>query len=228
MKTIQLLKRLEKYPLFTENDVSKIINKSSKYVRTYLYRMNIQGLIKRIEKGKYTLYDDAMIFASYITVPSYLSLWTALRYYNMTQQQPTDIFVMSKTSRKSIQYQSTKIIFINTKHMFGYKKERYSDFDIFIAEREKAIIDSLLFRIPLNDVNEALNHEEINIHKLAKYAKQTKNKSLVKRLGYLLEHKKGNTFGLKAIDNNYVKLDYLSKNKGKKDKKWKLLVNAEL
>ena len=36
MKTIQLLKRLEAYPLFTQNDVSKLVNKSPKYVKTLL------------------------------------------------------------------------------------------------------------------------------------------------------------------------------------------------
>lgn len=223
MKTIHLLKRLERFPLFTESDVAKIINKSPKYVRTLLYRLKKQSLIQRIERGKYTIHEDPLIFASHIAIPSYLSLWTALRYYSMTQQQPTSFFVLSPIKRKDIK--ELNINFLSTKHMFGYKKERYSDFDIFIADPEKTIIDSLLFKVPLEDIDIALDEGNIDFKKLSEYAKKTKNKSLMKRLGYLLEKKKNKSYGIKALDRNYVLLDYLGKKKGKKDKKWRLIIN---
>jgi len=225
VKTINLLKKLERYPLFTENDIAKIVNKSHKYIRTLLYRLHKQGLINRIEKGKYTLHHDAMIFASYLATPSYLGVWTALRYYNMIRQQPFSVFVVSCIPKKSIKFYNTNIIFIYTKRLFGYKKERYNDFDIFISEREKALVDSLLFKIPLSYISQALDNGEIDFKKLSEYAIKTKNKSLIKRLGYMLESRKGSSFGLKAMDGNYVKLDYLGNSKGKKDTKWKLIIN---
>lgn len=228
MNSIELLKRLGKFPLFTENDVSKIINKDKDYVKTFLYRLNKKGLIKRIERGKYTLFDDPLIFSSYIVTPSYLSLWTAFRYYNLTQQQPLDIFIISPISKKAITLKNTKIFFLKTKHMFGYKKERYEDFDIFMAEKEKAIIDSLLFKLPIQDAYWAIETEEINIKRIVNLANKLKNSSLSKRLGYLLEKKTGKTFNLKPIDNNYIQLDYLSKKKGKKNTKWKLIINTEI
>ena len=228
MRSIILLKKLENYPLFTEKDLAKIINKSPKYVKTLLYRLNKQDFIKRIERGKYTLYNDPLIFSTYIMIPSYLSLWTAFRYYNWIQQQPFEIFVVSHINKKSIRFQNTKIMFFKTKHIFGYKKERYSDFDIFIAEKEKAIIDALLFHLPIEDIINALEDKEIDFIKLAEYSKRTKNVSLIKRLGYILEKKKNNSCGLKALDNNYIPLDYLKKKKGKKDSKWKLIINTEL
>ena len=125
--SIELLKKLGKFPLFTENDVAKIINKGRDYVKTSIYRLHKKGLITRIEKGKYSLYDDPLIFSSYITTPSYFSLWTALRYYNLTQQQPLDLFVISPISRKPIKLKNEKIFFSKTKHMYGYKKLRYED-----------------------------------------------------------------------------------------------------
>ena len=223
MKTIHLLKKLERLPLFTENDVAKIVNKSPKYIRTLLFRLNKEKLIRRIEKGKYTLHEDVLIFASHIVIPSYISLWTALRYYNMTQQQPTSFFILSRIKRKNIN--NLNINFLSTKHMFGYKKERYSDFDIFMASPEKAIIDSLLFKLPIEDIKIALEKESIDFKRLSEYAKKTKNKSLIKRLGYLLEKEKNNSYALKALDNNYILLNYLGGKKGKKDKKWKLIIN---
>ena len=229
MKSIELLKRLERYPLFTENDVAKIVNKSPKYVRTLLYRLHQRGHIKRIEKGKYTLHEDPLIFSSHIAVPSYLSIWTALRYYNMTQQQPFGIFVMTPLPKQAIRLDTSEVRFISTRYMFGYKKERYNDFDIFIADREKTILDSLLFKLPLPDITHALEDTEINCQRLVGYAKKTGNKSLMKRLGYLLESTKGNSYGLRALDNNYVRLDYLDKKrwkKGKKERTWKLILNT--
>ena len=228
MKTIHLLKKLERYPLFTENDVAKIVNKSPEYVKTLLYRLNKQNIVKRIEKGKYTVYDDPMLFASHIVAPSYLSLWTAFRFYSMTQQQPFGIFVISRVNKKKIKFQNIDILFSKTKHLFGYKKERYADFDIFIAEEEKAVVDALLFKIPLQDIMYALESEKLNFEKLAVYAKKTNNRSLIKRLGYILEAKKGKNYGLRALDNNYIPLDYLNKKKGRKDRVWKLIINTKL
>jgi len=224
VKAIDLLKKLESYPLFTENDMAKLVNKSQKYVRTLLYRLHKRQHIKRIEKGKYTLYDDPLVFASYIALPSYISLWTALRYYNMTQQQPSDIFIMTSSAKRKIQLNTANIKFLITRHMFGYGKQRYSDFDIFIADREKTVIDSLLFKLPITDIREALEDTEIDCQRLSDYAKKTGNKSLMKRLGYLLEKIKGSSYGLKALDNNYIRLDYLGKRGGKKEKKWKILL----
>lgn len=228
MKTVELLEKLRKLPLFTENDAAKIVNKSQKYIRTLLYRMCKSGFIKRIERGKYTPHKDPLIFLSYITTPSYIGLWTALRYYGMTGQQPFSFFVITLFPKKSINYEGIRIKFAATKHMFGYKKERYSDFDIFISDREKTIIDSLLFKIPVQDVNVALEDKEINHEKLANYAKRTGNAALMKRLGYLLEKRKGKSYGLRPLDSNYALLDYHGKGTGKKDAKWRVIINTKL
>ena len=228
MKTILLLKTLENYPVFTESDVAKLENKNQPYARTLLYRLQKKGYIKRIERGKYTCHNDLMIVASYILTPSYISLWSAFKYYNLTQQQPQTISIISKKPHKDIIINNTKIKFNVTKHFFGYKKERYRDFDIFVAEKEKAIIDALLFKMPIQDIAESIIDESINYKKLVAYAKKTENHSLIKRLGYILQNKKGGSYGLKAFDNNYILLDYFHKKIGKKNKEWKLIVNNKL
>src|SRR3989344_4824740 len=167
MKTIELLKILKDYPLFTENDVAKIVDKRPEYIKTLLYRIRKQKLIYKIERGKYTIHNDCLIFASYVCTPSYISLWTALRYYNLTEQLPKTIFVMVPRPRKSLKFQNIEIEFIKTKHFFGFKKERYRDFDIFMAEPEKAMMDSLLSKkIPFDEVVKAIKTKQPNIKKL--------------------------------------------------------------
>ncbi len=222
MNAILLLKQLDLYPIFTEKDVLKITKTTKKYARTLLSRLVKKKYIYRIERGKYSLYDDPLIFASHLAKPAYLSLWTALRYHNLTQQQPQNIFVMVKSAKRKITLPNATINFIVTKHFLGYKTERYRDFDIFMAEPEKAIIDSFLARLPIEYIIEAIELNK-NPQKIARYAKKTKNSSLIKRVGYLLEKYKQNSYGLKPLDYNYIHLDYTYKN-GKKDKKWRLIL----
>lgn len=227
MKTINLIKILENYPLFRENDVAKIVNKKPEYIKTLLYRLEKRKLIYRIERGKYTCYDDALLFVSYIYVPSYISLWTAIRYYNLTEQLPKTIFVMVPKSRKSLKFLNITIEFIKTKYFFGFKKDRYRDFDIFIAEPEKAIIDSLLSKkTPLDEIEKAIKTRQFDINKLLSYAIKTKNKSLIKRLGFILEENNIKCERLKGfVDANYVLLDLMLNKTGKKNEKWRIIDN---
>ena len=222
MNTILLLKQLATYPVFTKIDVTRITKTTKKYARTLLSRLCKKGYIYRIERGKYSLYDDPLVFASHLTKPSYLSLWTALRYYNLTQQQPKNIFVMVTSPKKKITLPTTTINFVVTKQFWGYKTERYRDFDIFMAEPEKAIIDCLLARLSIEYVAEAIELLQ-NSQKVVKYAQKTKNSSLIKRLGYLLEKYKQNAYDLKPSDYNYVPLNY-ARIKGKKDKRWRVIL----
>src|SRR3989344_419644 len=227
MKTIELLRILQEYPLFTENDVAKIVDKRADYVKTLLYRLRKQKLIHRVERGKYTLHDDVLIFASFISVPSYISLWTALRHYNLTEQLPKTIFVVVPKTRKSFKFQGTSIEFVKSKHFFGFRKERYRDFDIFIAEPEKAVIDSLLSRkIPLDEIAKAIKTKELRTEKLIDYSIKTKNKSLIKRMGFILEENHLECKKLeKFVDNNYICLDLMLGKTGEKNKKLRIIDN---
>ncbi len=188
MKTINFLKLLEGYPVFTENDVAKITHEKPTYTRILIHRLSVRGLVHKIERGKYTIHEDPMIFSSYLFTPSYIGLWTALRFYNMTEQLPLIMSVMTPRPKKRIRFNKTNIEFIKTKFMWGYVKQRYQDFDIFVAEKEKAVIDCLLTRrIPISEIENALGSGELDIEKLIRYSKKTKNMALAKRLGFLLE-----------------------------------------
>ncbi len=230
MKKIEIIKILEKYPLFTFNEFVRIIKKTQKYARTYLYRLKKEHYIFQVERGKYTVFDDPMIMSSHIMVPSYISFWTAIRWHDLTEQLPADIMIAVSRSKKTIEFQGTKLRFFKIKHMYGYKKQRYRDFDIFIAEREKCIIDSLLLQnTPFDEIVKAIKTKNFDVKKLLEYAIKTGNKSLIKRLGYLME-----SFGIKVKklvryqDNNYILLDLNGIKEGEKNKKWKIIVNRRL
>ncbi len=227
---IGLLKRLEEYPLFTMNEFVRITGKSPEYSRTMIYRMKKEKLLYHIEKGKYTVHEDPLVFSSHIVIPSYISFWSALRFHNLTEQLPKDMMIASPKPKNAINFQGTRIRFFKTKHLWGYKKERYAGFEIFVAEKEKCIIDCLLLKnAPFDEVAKAVAKKELDEKKLAEYAIRTKNITLMKRLGYMMEY-----FGLgaeslaKHLDNNFIPLDWNAPKKGEKNKKWKIIVNRRL
>ncbi|MBS3134970.1 hypothetical protein J4406_01185 [Candidatus Woesearchaeota archaeon] len=236
MKKIELLKELGKYPLFNLKTVRDMTNKDGNYTKLLIHRLKKDKLIFEIEKNKYTLNKDSFTIASNMIWPCYISGWSAVSYYHLTDQIPQAIFVITTRARKKreIIFNNTKIIFtrVKPKYFFGYKRERYGDYDIFIAEKEKALIDSaLLKKISFSEICDIIkdNVEDINIPLLIKYLIKIKNKSLMKRFGFLLDRLNIKNDELsRLIDFKYIPLDELISKKGKKDKKWRIIDNVGL
>jgi len=237
MKKIQLIKELEKYPVFNLKTVKETIEKDRNYTKLVIHRLKKEKLIFEIEKNKYTINKDLIIIASNIIWPSYISCWSALRYYNLTEQLPQTIQVITPKARKKreIKFNNEKIRFIKikTKNFFGYKKEPYQKFNIFIAKKEKALIDSVLLKkISFSEISEIIknNIKTINIDLFINYLTKIKNKALIKRFGFLFESLGIDKYSKlkKFIDSKYVILDYALKTKGIKNKKWKVLNNVKL
>ena len=56
LKFIKTLGEFEK-PVFTVNDVARILNTDKEYARLYLYRLKSKGVMMAVERNKYTLTD---------------------------------------------------------------------------------------------------------------------------------------------------------------------------
>lgn len=237
MKRIELIKKLERYPVFGLKILKEAIDKDSNYAKLVLYRLKKDKLIFEIEKNKYTTTKDSLAIASNIIWPCYISFWSAIRYYNLTEQIPhvVEIITTRRRKKREIDFHYTKIIFtrIKPKYFFGYKRERYQNFNIFIAYKEKALLDSALFKkISFSEICSILkgNISDINTDLLIKYLIKIKNKALIKRFGILLDKLNINKCNKlkKFIDYKYVPLDYALPSKGKKDEQWKVIDNVGL
>lgn len=238
MKTIKITESLENMQktVFSVNDIAKIIGKPKKYASLVLHRLKKRNLILEIERNKYVLKKtNPYVIFSNLVFPSYLSFLTAFSYYNLSTQIAKNILIATTKSKKEIKFENYNLKFIklSKNRFFGYKREKTSLGFIFIAEIEKAIIDSLfLIRYcPIDETYNALSKEIklIDIEKLIKYALKMKSKIVLKRLGYILEKKNINIYEkLKGkINNKYDPLNIGIK-KGQKDKRWKLIINANL
>lgn len=147
---IEILKKLNDCAVFTVKTIKDDFDKEKNYAKLIVYRLKKAGLVFELEKNKYTVHQDPLVVASHIVWPSYITSWAALQYHHMTEQLPWTIDVVTSRHRKKkqIKFANAKINFIKTKpeNIFGFKKVYYRGFKIFVADKEKAIADSFVFR----------------------------------------------------------------------------------
>ena len=234
MNTIQVLKRLAAYPTFNVDTVATIIEKNLPYTRLYVNRLKQRNIIQQIQRNVYTVQEDPLLIASRISWPSYISLWAALRYHNLTEQLPHTITVITTQmkSRREISLPNTTIIFehVRPQWFFGFTKIRISDFEVFMAEPEKALIDALLLkRISVAEIYSMLrtNLNDLSTEHLVKDIVKTKNQAVAKRFGWMLDSLGcQNAATLKKMTyRTILPLDYSRPRKGKKDSDWGLIIN---
>ena len=209
-----------------------------------IQRLKNNDVIREIENGKYlvTGYDKKRILANpfyvatHIVVPSYISYWTALNYYGLTEQAPKTILVATTKQKKQMLFENYifKYIHIKKEKLYGYKKEEINEFPAFIAEMEKALIDSIDLSIYAGGIKELSKIIDaalgsIDKKKLVEYAVRFPNKSMISRLGYLFERKGFELKGLEKFKStSFVLLNSKKKKSSNWNKKWNINVNEEV
>lgn len=234
METLQIVKKLEEYPTFNIDTFANIIDNDKTYAKVFLNRLKNRGIITQIQRNVYTVQEDPLIIASRIIWPSYISLWAAFRHHNLTEQIPSKISVITarSKSRKNIQMMNTTIIFekIRPSWFFGFSKIKIQDFEVFMAEPEKALIDAVLLKkISTAEIYFILkeNIKNISTIKIVDYIIRTENHALAKRFGWMLE-----SLGCKYVKRlkkqtykTMIPLDITRPITGLHDKKWGVVVN---
>jgi len=231
--------KLSGLSVFGTDDIKRLLRWSENKIYYTIYTLRKKGMIVEALGGRYILSSiltdyDILTVTSQLIWPAYLSFWTALNYYKFTEQLPLTIFIATTKSRKEVEIEKTKIKFVRiSKHrFFGYRKIN----GIVMAEKEKALIDSLLlprYAGGIIEISRCLKNSWSELDKkiLIDYAMRMKNKSLLKRLGYLIEtenlkiDKKLIEKLQKNIGKGYSKLDPQLERKGSYNKRWGLIVN---
>lgn len=175
-------KALQDYPVFTVKDLASLLNKNINYASLQAYRWKKKEFIYEIEKGKYTMEKDPFLISSWIVWPSYISGWAALHYYHFTEQLPFTIQIITtrKRNKRIINYGDAKIEFstVKSSSFLGFRKIIYQQREIFVAEKEKALIDALATkRMSLAEGSEIIKNykRKINCRKLFYYAALVKD-----------------------------------------------------
>lgn len=146
MKISQFLEKLETISksYFSFVDLEKFYLGKRENLKVILHKLVKQKKIARLIKGYYALkleQVDSEQFSCEILRPSYISLEYALHYYNIIDQVPTRITLITtnKTRKFKLTTQVLEYSHINPKLYFGYKIQE----NFLIAEKEKALLDEL-------------------------------------------------------------------------------------
>ena len=236
MNDLELFRRLagSEIPVFTNAQIEAILGLTRSRTAVRLNRLVNKGVLIRVMRGRYSLPStDPLSMASFIYAPSYVSLWSALRYHDATTQSPNVIDVINSTfsGRWSLICESGEyeIRFIKTspEMLFGFKKVKMGGHVAFMAELEKALIDGLVHpgKIPIEEVLEA-SRMEVDPKTMMEYAVMTGRQSAIKRCGHILEKVGHDVERPEDLSDTYIRLDPLRWKQGKYDSKWRILDNV--
>lgn len=214
MKERELMDHLKEKAVVSVQDIQRIGDFSREYAKLVMNRLAKRKLMKKITRNSYTMQKDILVIASNLKVPSYISFWSASSYYGFTEQILNVIYVACARKIKPITFEGYKIKFIKVKELFGYKKSRAGNGELFIVDQEKLLIDCVLHFEEMgnfDEIEKVFQKAEISREKSIEYLKKIKNLSLIKRVGYLLEKYKGIDLSKHfKIDRNYVYLNQFS------------------
>ena len=117
------------------------------------------GRIQKIEKGKYLLIpsragvegywaEDAWTVVPYLIDEYYVGFWTAMNYWEMTEQIPYTVFVVTPKRKKNrvlkFGNQRYEFVTLSQKKFFGFIEEKIGKTKFNISSKEKTIVDGLM------------------------------------------------------------------------------------
>ncbi len=154
-----------------------------------------QGLLIKLKRNIYILREkwkviereDKFILANLVQVPSYISLMTALDYYEVTTQIQRE-FIESVAVKRTIEKEVDNTVFnftkISANLYFGFKKDK----DFFMATPEKAFLDAL-YMMSLGRYNfdiDSIDFGKLNRNEIWKMRKgfPVKTQKLLDTYGY--------------------------------------------
>ncbi|MFC1480036.1 hypothetical protein ACFL5Y_01155 [Candidatus Omnitrophota bacterium] len=143
------LKKIKKL-YFGYEEISKVLGITLQSSKVTANRYVKQGFLVRIKRNLYVLKErwealgkeEMFALSNLAQVPSYISLMTAMEYYEVTTQMQRN-FIESVAIKRTKEIEIEKTVFnyskINKKLYFGFSKEK----GFFIASPEKAFLDAL-------------------------------------------------------------------------------------
>jgi len=144
------LRLLESRFYFTSQDVANLLGIKPSSATVLCSRYVKKGLFIRLKKDFYVMKErwqrnstsEFFQIANVLQVPSYISLMTALSFYELTTQVQRKFFE-SVCIKRTAKYEVDGFLF----NFYKLKRELYFDFikqgDFFIATKEKALLDAI-------------------------------------------------------------------------------------
>ncbi len=189
--------------LFTIQDAKKILNTTSS-VKHVLMNLNRKKRIQRIRKGAYLLvparagYEGYWTEEAFTVIPHiidlyYVGFWTAMNYWDMTEQIPVTVFVATTKRKRGMEfgYKKFKFITLPKKKFFGYVEEKRKDTRFNVSSREKTIVDCLMhpeYCGGMSEITKAMwnARQDLDWNVVVDMGNKVGKSIVLRRLGYLL------------------------------------------
>jgi len=172
--------------IFTPLDIRRIFGVSKVAATFLVHRYTKRGLLKRVKRGMYTLYDTAvpdLYLANKLYEPSYISLEFALSYHRVIPETVYEITSVTTKSTRHFNVLGEVFTYrkIKKEAFSGYSINQQRGFTFFIAEPEKAFVD-LTYLLIINNKKpiSRFDKKKINPTKALRYAKLFNNKKLIR------------------------------------------------
>ena len=226
----------------TSEDLAKALKISSNRANKLAWQLIRKNRLIRIKKGLFLFApmragiagnwseDNYFILDKVIQgKPYYVSFLTAMHHYELTEQIPLVVQVVTTAKVNSFSAIGSKFQFIKVRKLGKYKEEKIKGKNINFATQEQLIIDGLTYPkycTGIIEVTKALWNAKLNFKELRTLVKDSKN-VVQRRLGYLLEVLKRKES--KLFEGKFAGLQWLDPSSTKKpievSKKWNLRVN---
>jgi predicted transcriptional regulator of viral defense system len=200
MKYLDFKISLKQFPVFTYSDIQKVF---PVFDRRRLVEWQKKGYLKKILKGIYCFSDyqvnEAFLYciSNRIYKPSYISLQTAMAYYNLI---PEGVYLTTGISTRNTRTLETSLGNFEYRHVkpelfFGYRLVEMDGKMIRMAEPEKLILDFCYF-YKIDDINyieslrinRIISNELINFHRLGDYQNIYNSPVMNKRVKLFIEY----------------------------------------
>jgi predicted transcriptional regulator of viral defense system len=173
------------FVLFTVKDICRLLSINETKAYNCIKALKKKRAIKKWGSAFSFSDADEFVIASLLHFPSYISLWSALQYYGLSDQMPKKIFLITTRYRKPIAH--FIYVTVASQRYFGYTKIG----TLTVAEKEKAIVDALFFPRycgGIDEVYKCINNgwKDIDKKKLLSYARQMKSKVVMRRVTYIV------------------------------------------
>ncbi|MDP2586630.1 MAG: hypothetical protein Q8P32_02550 [Candidatus Komeilibacteria bacterium] len=196
-----LLEQLKSLPHFNKSGVHQLgkqLGLKDSTVNTYISRFLKYKEILQLKKGLYVAADFfeknrtdssySFYLANIIRVPSYISSWAALQYYNLTTEAIHSITSVTLKVTRDYQTKAGNFVYQSiNKDLFSNFSLAKGKFDFYIASPAKALFDLLYFRtrqfrgVTMEEIKGLIEELRVDFDEMDK-AEREKFYSMIKKL----------------------------------------------
>lgn len=181
---------------------------SPHYAKIAIYRLIKKRLLIQLQRGTYLIVpleagperkwtEDSFLIANALVQPAIIAYWTAIRYWNWTEQIPRIVYVQT-TARKSRPKRTVigvayEFVTVTPSKFFGHTKVWHNGIPIFITDKERTLLDCADDVARAGSIEELVKAvsagwREVSWSRLHDYAMRFPKGAALKRLGFLLEN----------------------------------------